>query len=81
MATDLIADELTWVSGEPPAPGADVQARIRYRAVPAAATVEVKDGTATVRFEKPQRAVAPGQAVVLYDGERVLGGGTIVERL
>ena len=81
MATDLIADELTWVSGEPPAPGADVQARIRYRAVPAAATVEVAGETATVRFEKPQRAVTPGQAVVLYDGERVLGGGTIVERL
>ena len=81
MATDLIADELTWVSGKPPAPGADVQARIRYRAVPAAATVEVKDETATVRFEEPQRAVTPGQAVVLYDGERVLGGGTIVERL
>ena len=63
------------------ATGADVQARIRYRGVPAAATVEVEDGTATVRFEKPQRAVTPGQAVVLYDGERVLGGGTIIERL
>jgi tRNA-specific 2-thiouridylase len=81
MATALIADNLTWVSGKPPAPGADVQARIRYRGVPAAATVEVGDGTAKVQFEKPQRAVAPGQAVVIYDGERVLGGGTIVERL
>ncbi len=81
MATALIADELTWVSGKPPAPGADVQARIRYRGVPATATVEVADETATVQFEKPQRAVTPGQAVVLYDGERVLGGGTIVKRL
>ena len=81
MATALIANELTWVSGEPPAPDADVQARIRYRGVPAAATVEVENGTARVQFEKPQRAVTPGQAVVLYDGERVLGGGTIVERL
>ena len=81
MATALIADELTWVSGEPPAPGADLQARIRYRGVPAAATIEVKAGSARVQFEKPQRAVAPGQAVVLYDGERVLGGGTNVKRL
>jgi len=81
MATALIADELTWVSGSAPAPGADVQARIRYRGVPAAAAIEVEDGTATVRFEEPQRAVTPGQAVVLYDGERVLGGGTIIKRL
>ncbi len=81
MATALIADELTWVSGSAPAPGAGVQARIRYRGVPAAAAVEIEDGTATVRFEEPQRAVTPGQAVVLYDGERVLGGGTIIKRL
>ncbi len=81
MATALLADELTWVSGKPPAPGASVQARIRYRGVPSAATVELADGTARVQFEKPQRAVTPGQAVVLYDGERVLGGGTIVKRL
>ncbi len=81
MADALLADELTWVSGQPPAPGTEVQARIRYRGVPAAATVEVEDGTATVQFEEPQRAVTPGQAVVLYDGERVLGGGTIIRRL
>ncbi|HEY5640805.1 MAG TPA: tRNA 2-thiouridine(34) synthase MnmA [Dehalococcoidia bacterium] len=81
MARALLADELTWVSGEPPAPGAKVQARIRYRGVPAAATVDVEDSTATVQFDEPQRAVTPGQAVVLYDGERVLGGGTIVRRL
>lgn len=81
MATALLADELNWVSGKPPAQRTAVQARIRYRGVPAAATVELEDGTATVRFEQPQRAVTPGQAVVLYDGERVLGGGTIVKRL
>jgi tRNA-uridine 2-sulfurtransferase len=38
------------------------------------------DGRAQVRFESPQRAVTPGQAIVFYDGERVLGGGTIVRR-
>jgi tRNA-specific 2-thiouridylase len=81
MATALLADDLTWVSGRQPAPGAGVQARIRYRGVPAAATLEVEGTTATVRFGEPQRAVTPGQAVVLYDGERVLGGGTIVKRL
>ncbi|MFQ5471810.1 MAG: tRNA 2-thiouridine(34) synthase MnmA [Dehalococcoidia bacterium] len=81
MAKALIADELTWVSGEPPANGASVQARIRYRSVPAPATVSLGGATAEVRFDEPQRAVTPGQAIVLYDGERVLGGGTIVRRL
>ena len=81
MATALLADELTWVSGDPPSPGAAVQARIRYRGVPSPATVEIEDRVATVRFEEPQRAVTPGQAVVFYDGDCVLGGGTIVKRV
>jgi tRNA-specific 2-thiouridylase len=40
--------------------------------------VTLSGSTAEVRFEAPQRAVTPGQAVVFYDGERVIGGGTIV---
>jgi tRNA-specific 2-thiouridylase len=81
MANALLADELTWVSGSVPEGSIAVQARIRYRAEPVAATVAVNGGEAEVRFETPQRAVTPGQAVVFYEGDVVLGGGTIVARL
>jgi tRNA-specific 2-thiouridylase len=67
-----------WVSGEAPAVGAMVLAKTRYRAEPAPATlVAASQDQATVRFERRQRAVTPGQAICLYDGDEVLGGGTI----
>ncbi|HKA36638.1 MAG TPA: tRNA 2-thiouridine(34) synthase MnmA [Thermoanaerobaculia bacterium] len=54
------------------------QARVRHRAPEVAATVYPRqDGCARVVFDEPVRAVAPGQSCVLYDGEIVLGGGTI----
>src|SRR3989304_3322693 len=53
----------------------------RSRREPAPSTVTVSGGTAEVRFEAPQRAVTPGQAVVFYDGELLLGGGTIGRRM
>jgi tRNA-specific 2-thiouridylase len=82
MATGLLAEDLNWISGEAPRGETAVRARIRYRGEPAPATVTAAvDGAAEVRFEEPQRAVTPGQAVVFYEGERVLGGGTIVRRL
>ena len=55
-----------------------VEARIRYSALPARATVEQTDeDTLRLRFDEPQRAITPGQSVVLYDGETVIGGGII----
>jgi len=77
MAPGLIAEELSFVSGETPEGSFRAAARIRYRSEPAPAAVTVRDGSAEVRFEAPQRAVTPGQAVVFYDGELLLGGGTI----
>lgn len=53
------------------------QARARYRSRCSAAVVTVTGASAVVRFEEPQRAVAPGQSVVLYDGDTVLGGGVV----
>jgi tRNA-specific 2-thiouridylase len=53
--------------------------QVRHRGRPAAATIEVEGAIATVRFAEPMRAVAPGQAAVVYDGERLLGGGWIRE--
>ena len=59
-------------------PGQHVQARIRSRADPAAATIEsFADDRLVIRFDRPQRAITPGQALVLYDEEIVLAGGTI----
>jgi tRNA U34 2-thiouridine synthase MnmA/TrmU len=54
------------------------QVKIRYRSRPAAATVEILPGDRFhVRFDEPCQAIAPGQAAVCYDGDRVLGGGWI----
>lgn len=79
LSSALFADQLTWtdlpLSGE-----FRGTCRIRYRQqpVPCAARVQ-EDGCLRVDFEKPQQAVTPGQAVVLYDGDRVEGGGWITE--
>ncbi len=59
-----------------------VKAKIRYRHTEQPATVYPEaDGYARVEFDEPQRAITPGQAVVLYDGDLVIGGGTIIEVL
>lgn len=79
-ASRLRASGLSW-SGQPPAGPVEVLARVRHRSPPAPATVTLQDGGVVVGFARPQRAIAPGQAVVFYSvadgGEEVLGGGTI----
>lgn len=73
----LHATDVTWVSGNAPAT-VRVAAKIRYRSRPLPATVvSVDSQRAEVRFDEAQPAVTPGQAVVFYDGARVLGGGWI----
>ncbi|PKM76038.1 MAG: tRNA 2-thiouridine(34) synthase MnmA [Firmicutes bacterium HGW-Firmicutes-15] len=54
-----------------------VQAKIRYAAKPEDATIYMEDNLVRVEFAEPQRAVTPGQSVVYYLGEYVLGGGLI----
>ena len=70
---------LNWLAGaRPPAGPMAVQAKIRSMRPPAPATLHAAAGSAaTVALDVPERGVAPGQACVLYDGERVLGGGWI----
>ena len=56
-----------------------VRAKLRYRHPEQPATVRQLDAdTLRVEFDSPQRAIAPGQSVVLYDGDVVVGGGTII---
>lgn len=77
LSDGLIADAVTWVSGRPPEGEVSVEAKIRYRTPAAPAVVRMRDGRAEVRFVERQRAVTPGQAVVFYQGEEVIGGGII----
>ncbi|NTW86391.1 MAG: tRNA 2-thiouridine(34) synthase MnmA [Holophagaceae bacterium] len=77
---DLIARDLSWVQGAPVGPLA-CEARIRSRAPEAEALViPLPDGRVRVAFAEPQRAIAPGQAVVFYQDGEVLGGGWIDSR-
>ena len=76
--TRLTASSVNWIAGTPPRSPCALTARIRHRHPDAPATVEPLTGDrASVVFEEPQSAVAPGQAVVFYDGDIVLGGGWI----
>ena len=76
----LVAEGFNWVAGETPAAPVRVTAKTRYSAKEAPATATpLPDGRVQVVFDTPQRAVTTGQAVVLYDGDCVIGGGTICE--
>ncbi len=73
---ELEADGLNWLVPQVPAEFT-CRAKIRYRHAAAAAHVTVDGERIRVQFDEPQYGVTPGQAVVLYDGDRVLGGGWI----
>lgn len=75
----LEAIDMNWVAGEAPTESVfDCTAKFRYRQGDQRVRVTVKEsGELHIDFEKPQRAVTPGQQVVLYDGEACLGGGVI----
>jgi tRNA-specific 2-thiouridylase len=77
LCREVAAGGMNWIAGSPPAESR-VTARVRHAANDVPAEVRPDgDGGAVVVFDEPQRAAAPGQAVTLYDGERVLGGGII----
>jgi tRNA-specific 2-thiouridylase len=79
LAPGLLASGVNWLLDPPQGP-LGCTAKIRYRNPGSAATVTpLPDGGARVEFAAPQSAVTPGQAVVFYDGDRVLGGGWIEE--
>jgi tRNA-specific 2-thiouridylase len=76
--TTLTASQVNWVSGTPAIQWRPLTAQIRHRHEAAPARVRALDhDRAEVEFETPQTAVTPGQAVVFYEGEEVIGGGWI----
>lgn len=79
---DLIAQHVTWVAGEPPSSRFDAQIKIRYKARGAVGKVTIleKDNVYVV-FDQPIRGITPGQAVVFYESDVVLGGGIITDHV
>jgi tRNA-specific 2-thiouridylase len=76
----LVADRVSWVAGRPPAAGRfEAEVRLRYRGEDVRAVIEPEGDRARVGFRTPQRGVAPGQSVVVYRGDELLGGGRILE--
>lgn len=80
---ELIAKDVNWISGEAPKESFRAEVKTRYTAREAWAGIMLLDRPGEnfrcirARFDAPQRDITPGQAAVLYDGEVVLGGGTI----
>ena len=76
--TELTANRVNWIAGPAPEGAFRCTANTRYSQAETPALAEpLCDGRLHLTFDEPQRAVTAGQAVVLYDGEEVLGGGTI----
>jgi tRNA-specific 2-thiouridylase len=67
----------SWVAGRAPSAEFRCSARTRYRQSDQDCIVSVRDDSLEIRFDEAQRAVTPGQSVVLYDGEVCLGGAVI----
>lgn len=75
---ELYAGEFNWISGKTLKESFRCKAKIRYRQKEQWAVVTpLENGEVKIKFDEKQRAITPGQAVVLYDGEVVLGGGVI----
>lgn len=78
FSDSLIADDVNWISIESLKEPMNVEVKTRYHQTESPATLYPQEGgSVLVRFKNPQRAVTPGQAVVFYSGDIVVGGGTI----
>ena len=78
FSREVNVSEFNWISGKVPVGEFRCKVKIRYRQPEQWATVIPTGGdTVHITFDEPQRAITPGQAAVLYDGDTVLGGGTI----
>ena len=77
---EFTAKGVNWVAFDEPGEPVHASVRVRYRHEPEPATIyALPENRARIVFDKPQRAITPGQATVFYDGEEVVGGGWIVK--
>ena len=76
---EFAVTDFNWILGNPPAQNFKCSVKIRYKQKEHKADIKVlDDNSVKIIFDEPQKAITPGQAAVLYDGDNVLGGGTIV---
>jgi tRNA-specific 2-thiouridylase len=77
LGLGVVAREVNWLVEEP-AVGTELSVQIRHHASPTAGVLVRRDGgEVEIALDAPVSAISPGQSVVLYDGDRVLGGGVI----
>jgi len=79
FVSQLSASQLNWISGKPPQDLAGITARIRYKAAESNIGTYIDNGTAYIKFAQPQQSAAPGQSIVFYRKDEMLGGGIIEE--
>ncbi|MGN0556836.1 MAG: tRNA 2-thiouridine(34) synthase MnmA [Acutalibacteraceae bacterium] len=78
QSTELLAADLNWIAFDQPPAAFRCEAKIRYNGPASAATVYAEGDFVRVVFDSAVRAVTPGQSVVFYDGDCVIGGGKII---
>jgi tRNA-specific 2-thiouridylase len=80
LSRDFIAQGTNWIAFDEPTSPVRAEVRVRYRHLPAPASVEmIGERRARIVFDEEQRAITPGQATVFYRGDEVLGGGWIAK--
>ena len=79
FCTEVTVNQPHWIANTPPSNTFQAQAKTRYRQADQLCEVELQaNNTLIARFKEPQRSVTPGQSLVLYQGDKMLGGGIIV---
>ncbi|MFH0847391.1 MAG: tRNA 2-thiouridine(34) synthase MnmA [Chloroflexota bacterium] len=73
----VVVKDLSWIAGRAPKDLSGITAKIRYRAKDVGVRLELRGDTALVEFSESQLALTPGQSLVFYNGDEVLGGGII----
>ncbi len=80
LSSEFTAAGVNWISIDNPLEPVRADVRVRYRHMPAPATITpISPARVRVKFDEPQRAITPGQATVFYRGDEVVGGGWIVK--
>jgi len=78
LQKELVAENVNWISGREPKLPLKIKAKIRYRTKLADVTIyKLQAKNYKLKFDKPQPAITPGQSVVFYRGQQLLGGGVI----